>query len=124
MRLLHNKTLKLAEFLQPPPYAILSHTRGADEVTLQEFGHLKAQNKHGWRKISEFCKTADAELDPIVEHGWIDTCCIDKTSSAELSESINSMFRYRKAVCCYAVLEDVEHTTDDKVLRDRIKGSR
>ena len=25
---------------------------------------------------------------------WIDTCCIDKTSSAELSEAINSMFRY------------------------------
>ncbi|KAH6714351.1 hypothetical protein BKA61DRAFT_632289 [Leptodontidium sp. MPI-SDFR-AT-0119] len=28
------------------------------------------------------------------EYIWIDTCCIDKTSSAELSEAINSMFRW------------------------------
>jgi hypothetical protein len=39
---------------------------------------------------------------------WIDTCCIDKTSSAELSEAINSMFRwYRKSKVCFAYLEDV-----------------
>src|SRR5215469_14985718 len=36
-------------------------------------------------------------------------CCIDKTSSAELSEAINSMFRwYAQAQCCYAHLTDVE----------------
>ena len=39
---------------------------------------------------------------------WIDTCCIDKSSSAELSEAINSMFRwYRNADVCYAFLSDV-----------------
>ena len=44
-----------------------------------------------------------------VRHFWVDTCCIDKTSSAELSEAINSMFRwYRDAVCCFVLLEDVE----------------
>lgn len=39
---------------------------------------------------------------------WIDSCCIDKTSSAELSEAINSMFEwYRRAEVCYAYLSDV-----------------
>lgn len=39
---------------------------------------------------------------------WIDSCCIDKTSSAELSEAINSMFKwYQKAQVCYAYLSDV-----------------
>jgi hypothetical protein len=40
---------------------------------------------------------------------WIDTCCIDKSSSAELSEAINSMYRwYEESEVCYAYLEDVE----------------
>jgi hypothetical protein len=39
---------------------------------------------------------------------WLDSCCIDKTSSAELSEAINSMYRwYQNAQVCYAYLEDV-----------------
>ena len=39
---------------------------------------------------------------------WIDTCCIDKRSSAELSEAINSMYLwYREAQVCYAYLSDV-----------------
>jgi hypothetical protein len=46
-----------------------------------------------------------------IQHGkppLIFTGCIDKTSSAELSEAINSMFRwYKKAQMCYAYLEDV-----------------
>ncbi|CRK20582.1 hypothetical protein BN1723_000395 [Verticillium longisporum] len=42
------------------------------------------------------------------DHLWIDTCCIDKTSSAELSEAINSMFhRYEQAAVCYVYLADV-----------------
>ncbi len=39
---------------------------------------------------------------------WIDSCCIDKTSSAELSEAINSMFDwYSQAAVCYVFLFDV-----------------
>lgn len=39
---------------------------------------------------------------------WIDTCCIDKSSSAELTKSIKSMYRwYEKAGVCYAYLSDV-----------------
>lgn len=41
------------------------------------------------------------------------SCCIDKTSTAELSESINSMFRwYQKAKICYAYLEDVDDVSE------------
>ena len=43
-----------------------------------------------------------------LSHAWIDTCCIDKSSSAELSEAINSMYTwYEVAQVCYAYLEDV-----------------
>jgi len=39
---------------------------------------------------------------------WVDTVCIDKSSSAELSEAINSMFAwYQRAKVCYVFLEDV-----------------
>jgi hypothetical protein len=38
-------------------------------------------------------------------------CCIDKGSSAELSEAINSMFRwYERAVVCYVYLSDIHST--------------
>ncbi|KAI1797060.1 heterokaryon incompatibility protein-domain-containing protein [Ganoderma leucocontextum] len=41
---------------------------------------------------------------------WIDSCCIDKTSSSELSEAINSMYTwYGRAAICYAFLADVPH---------------
>jgi hypothetical protein len=43
-----------------------------------------------------------------LDYVWVDTCCIDKSSSAELSEAINSMFVwYQRASTCYAYLEDV-----------------
>jgi hypothetical protein len=48
-----------------------------------------------------------------LKYTWIDTCCIDKTSSADLSESINSMFRwYQKSEICYAYLFDFEPVED------------
>ena len=49
-----------------------------------------------------------------MDYIWIDTCCIDKSSSAELSEAINSMYRwYEKSKVCYAYLEDVEEKYED-----------
>ncbi|EJF57896.1 HET-domain-containing protein, partial [Dichomitus squalens LYAD-421 SS1] len=39
---------------------------------------------------------------------WIDSCCIDKASSSELSEAINSMYMwYGDSAICYAYLADV-----------------
>jgi hypothetical protein len=55
---------------------------------------------------------------------WIDSCCIDKSSSAELSEAINSMFQwYKNAQVCYAYLSDVsenekDHEKEDSAFRN------
>ncbi|KAH7374079.1 heterokaryon incompatibility protein-domain-containing protein [Cadophora sp. MPI-SDFR-AT-0126] len=109
MRLLSTKEKRL-EFPEPtPPYAILSHTWGSDEVTLQDLQTLSAcgdqSSKAAYRKIQACCDQAICDGYDWV---WIDTCCIDKTSSAELSETINSMFRwYKESKVCYVYLEDV-----------------
>ncbi|KAF4825699.1 Vegetative incompatibility protein HET-E-1 [Colletotrichum siamense] len=68
-----------------------------------------APTKQGYAKLHDSCRQAC--LDKL-EWIWIDTCCIDKTSSAELSEAINTMFRwYQEAVVCYAFLADVPSDT-------------
>jgi hypothetical protein len=91
-----------------PRYAILSHTWGKEEITYQDI--LNPQNskhKKGWHKITRACKQAFNDGHSYI---WIDTCCIDQSSSAELSESINSMFKwYEKATVCYAFLEDIAY---------------
>ncbi|KUI61979.1 Vegetative incompatibility protein HET-E-1 [Cytospora mali] len=124
MRLLHVQNLELKEFFEPsiPPYAILSHTWRSDEITLQDLSqilkcsregsHHTSKATAGYRKIEQACKQAEQDG---FEWAWVDTCCIDKTSSAELSEAINSMFRwYQNSAICYAYLSDVE---DGDVLR-------
>jgi hypothetical protein len=88
-----------------PRYAILSHTWGAEEVTLQDMQSGRATHKQGFAKISDCCALAKGNG---FDYIWVDTCCIDKTSSAELSEAINSMYRwYQEADICYAYLADV-----------------
>ena len=94
-------------------YAILSHTWEEKETSFQELQGLirwctltfRNPRNHVQEKIRRSCILAE-------QHGhkwiWIDTCCIDKASSAELSEAINSMFRYYSmAAICYAFLRDV-----------------
>ena len=112
MRLLSAKTLELKEFFNSlPPYAILSHTWGREEVTFNDLPAPQARSKIGYHKIEFACR--QAEIDDY-EYAWIDTCCIDKTSSAELSEAINSMFNwYRYSAVCYAYLVDVDVNTFD-----------
>ncbi|SPQ24029.1 5ef9a13c-4fad-4aa7-aede-151cb176ec88 [Thermothielavioides terrestris] len=107
MRLINARTFKLKEFSgKPPHYAILSHTWGDDEVTFQDMADLdRARRKLGFSKIERCCQQA---LRDGLDWAWVDTCCIDKSSSAELSESINSMFAwYEGAMKCYAFLSDV-----------------
>jgi hypothetical protein len=90
-----------------PPYAILSHNWGADhdEVTLADLDKGTDMTKPGYKKL-QFCADQAAKDD--LYYFWVDTCCIDKKSSAELSEAINSMFKwYCKATRCYAYLSDV-----------------
>jgi len=91
-----------------PRYAILSHTWGEEEVNFKELMNGTGKTKLGYGKI-RFCGD-QAWLDGL-QYFWIDTCCIDKSSSAELQEAINCMFRwYRNAAKCYVQLTDVSTT--------------
>ena len=88
-----------------PRYAILSHTWSDDEVTLDDLEQNVGQLKDGYKKLV-FCAN-QARYDGL-KYFWVDTCCIDKRSSAELSQAINSMFRYYQyAERCYHYLLDV-----------------
>jgi hypothetical protein len=113
MRLLDSRTLcfEVFEDASIPRYAILSHTWGDGEVLLQEMERNAARNKAGYHKILQGAELALKDGIPYI---WVDTCCIDKSSSAELSEAINSMYQwYRKAEVCYAYLSDVSVVTGD-----------
>ncbi|KAK3350340.1 heterokaryon incompatibility protein-domain-containing protein [Lasiosphaeria hispida] len=106
MRLLNTKTHNLSEFQSSvPPYAILSHTWGPDEVLYDDIFSEARTRRRGWAKLESCCQQAARDG---WEWVWIDTCCIDKSDSSELSEAINSMFQwYEEAQVCYAFLEDV-----------------
>ena len=125
MRLINTTTGEFGTFWdsQRPQYAVLSHTWGDEEISYLDylvltstlpnttsgflFALLKAPraDSEGIRKVRECCKLARSRGFAWL---WIDTCCIDKTSSAELSEAINSMWSwYRDAAECYVYLIDV-----------------
>lgn len=113
MRLLNTGTLLLKDFnaANVPPYAILSHVWQDHEQTFQEVQDLVAEpDRHALvsQKILRCCLFVEREG---FEWIWIDTCCIDKTSSSELSEAINSMYTwYAQAAICYVFMHDVEDT--------------
>lgn len=105
-----------------PPYAILSHTWAeGQEVTFDEFENKERKSKSGYHKIL-FC-AQQAKLDGL-DYFWVDTCCIDKKNSTELTEAINSMFKwYRNATMCYAYLSDVPAAPSTSTGRD-LQNSR
>ncbi|KAL8322585.1 hypothetical protein RB597_008358 [Gaeumannomyces tritici] len=119
MRLIDTTTLSLVDVVaeNAKPYAILSHTWEDDEVTFEHMrilSHPKLsspevmkdiESRAGYQKIQQAAALARGDNYDFI---WIDTCCIDQASSAELSEAINSMFSwYRDAAVCYAYLFDV-----------------
>ncbi|QIW98147.1 hypothetical protein AMS68_003665 [Peltaster fructicola] len=118
----------MQDFLvDPPPYAILSHRWTDDEVSYKDFHKGRRTESKGHRKIVQFCDwlkdksyyqtTADHDDHPYsLNWAWVDTCCIDKRSSAELSEAINSMFTwYAEAHICVAHLQDILCTDPNAV---------
>lgn len=124
MRLLNARTLKLEHFEgdQIPRYAILSHRWEDEEVTFDDIHNCPSHLK-GWTKVTSCCKetlkysAGLADVKPndaaSINHVWIDTCCIDKKSSAELSEAINSMYGwYQRAAVCFAYLSDVKDVSE------------
>ncbi|KAK4897576.1 hypothetical protein LTR27_004720 [Elasticomyces elasticus] len=113
MRLLNTTTLDFEEFIDTHRvrYSILSHcwsqNKEDPEVSHQAFLSGKFdRNGSGWRKIRRCCRLSKQRG---FDWTWIDMCCVDKTSSAELSETTNSMFAwYRDAAECYVFMDDVE----------------
>ncbi|KAL5331108.1 hypothetical protein ACEPPN_000637 [Leptodophora sp. 'Broadleaf-Isolate-01'] len=137
MWLLETSTIRLTEFLgtDPPSYAILSHVWGNEEVSYQELQLMTdvsyqelqlmtdvtyqkiqlmtdaVRRKAGYKKIEKFCEVVK---NYGFGYAWVDTCCIDKRSSAELNEAINSMYRwYRNASMCIIHLADVPRITSN-----------
>ena len=125
MRLLNTRTGEFQWFENPREvrYAILSHVWSTDlRKPEQSFetthGILKAHSSSDTspalaqyaEKIQRVCKVA---LKDGFEFVWVDSSCIDKSSSAELSEAINSMYDwYHYSGTCYAFLHDVQDAPD------------
>ncbi|KAI0350018.1 HET-domain-containing protein, partial [Trametes cingulata] len=133
MWLLNTKTAELRQFAssQDLRYAIISH------VWQQE---PKEQTFHEVRSILARCKVSGEDPFPLLsqkiqdccrmaaraghEWLWLDTCCIDQNSSAELSEAINSMFAwYSDAQACYAYLHDVGDDEDPSAASSAFRRS-
>ncbi|KAF8137194.1 heterokaryon incompatibility protein-domain-containing protein, partial [Boletus edulis] len=110
MRLLNSRSQQLELLYRDPPrYAIVSHRWGdeSEEALFTDIGdQVRTQSKgKGYEKIQGSC--AQARQDGL-GYVWLDTCCIDRSSSSELSEAINSMYKwYNESAVCYAYLHDV-----------------
>ena len=121
MRLLNTRSYELSRLFVPnevPDYVILSHRWSDEEVT---FTAMKVdpisnpesglRSKKGFQKIRGACEQACRDGYSWI---WIDNCCIDKSSSAELQETINSMWRYyAESNICYVHMADVDNTDPD-----------
>ncbi|KAG6355156.1 hypothetical protein INS49_004237 [Diaporthe citri] len=129
MRLLNTRILKLVSFdgRPVPPYAILSHTWEDDEVRYEDLfsgstTSVMPTEKRGYTKIKYSCD--QAQYDGL-EYIWIDSCCINKSSSAELSEAINSMFNwYERASRCYVYLFDLNRPNHPQIAFEQSRWFR
>jgi hypothetical protein len=95
------------------PYAILSHSWGKDseEVSFADLQSGSGDTKLGYKKL-RFC--GEQAANDGLQYFWVDRCCIDKSSSAELARAITSMFRwYGGAERCYVYLADVPTRASD-----------
>jgi len=76
MRLINSTTLKIHEFLSEDaiePYAILSHTWGSEECTLQQMEHPNdsmVTTREGYTKIHLCCTQARKDG---LRWAWVDT---------------------------------------------------
>ncbi|KAI1793557.1 HET-domain-containing protein [Ganoderma leucocontextum] len=128
-------------------YAILSHVwRRAGEQTFQDLRTLQSGAERARRSLKRRILKA---LGPVSSQSvlsqasdkirgccalarkygyrwvWIDSCCIDKTSSSELSEAINSMYEwYAAADVCFALLDDVGDDHDPCLKDSQFRRSR
>ncbi|MCJ1271842.1 hypothetical protein MMC22_011747 [Lobaria immixta] len=124
MWLIDAHTLKLEEVWDEnvKEYAILSHRWEDGEVSFQQMQNPGvASSLTNFAKIQNSCEHAVSDGYNYV---WVDTCCINKESSAELSEAINSMYRWYKAsAVCYVFLSDVHANALNEIVEQQIKSS-
>lgn len=118
-RLINAHTLKLEVYSPLKQYAMLSHLWEEEEVNFSDLQmSAKAPQMKGFQKIRRFCEVAAKDGYSYV---WVDTCCINKASGAELTETINSMYRwYQSSAVCYVFLGDVSSGPPS----DRLTASR
>ncbi|KAK5687409.1 hypothetical protein LTS10_001547 [Elasticomyces elasticus] len=130
MRLLHLTTLEFEEFFDDdiPPYAILSHRWSKHEILHKDLRKKRNLTGAGYAKMEGFVAVAQRRLQPAfvpmpsgsllwldtqVEWGWQDNVCINNSSSSDLSEAINSMWRYyENSTFCVVYLADVSSTNE------------
>ncbi|KAJ8124904.1 hypothetical protein O1611_g8737 [Lasiodiplodia mahajangana] len=96
-------------------YCILSHRWGDDEISYADVLSIDTivKAKAGFGKFEGACAMAKELGYDLI---WIDTCCINKVDAAELSEAINSMYRwYSESSVCIAYLQDAFSATDVKL---------
>ena len=141
MRFLNTRTGDFQTVGRPEEvrYAILSHVWMVEEQTYGDVCRIQDDVRQArladpripqdavlqklGPKIREACKFARQEDD--IDLIWIDTCCIDKSSSAELGEAINSMFDwYARSTVCYAFLHDVDVLEDPYLPSSGFRRSR
>lgn len=136
MRLLNTLTGRL-EWVDNPAktsYAILSHVWtkhdepcGDSGGAFQDVTRIQTTTASGSilpflpTRIQNFCKVARNDGFTLA---WTDACCLDRANTAELSESINSMFSwYGNADVCYAFLHDVHDGRDSRTQRQQFRSS-
>lgn len=79
--------------------------RGSSGAPLGSLSEEDLMKRIGYSKIINGAEQARGQG---CNYLWVDTCCIDKTSSAELQEAINSMYRwYEDAEVCIVYLSDI-----------------
>ncbi|THU76260.1 hypothetical protein K435DRAFT_611303, partial [Dendrothele bispora CBS 962.96] len=129
MRLLNTKTFQVEEVpaaAEPPTYAILSHTWEQDEVTFQDIRDCQnLQDKAGWSKVWHACEYVRRYK---FEWIWMDTCCTSANyllCSAELSEELNSMYKYYgDSRVCITYLSDISMEQNATKCDEKLKESR
>jgi hypothetical protein len=126
MRLIHTEKREVHDFLDAlsiPRYVALSYSWAADEVGRGDLRDTSlASEKLSLQKLKEFCREAG---NLSFEWLWVDTVCVDRSSTAELSEAINSMFKwFRQSGACIVYLSDVDYVGNVQEQEKNIRQSR
>ena len=125
MRLLNTSTYELRNGEGTVHYAILSHRWFEEEITFKTLDSVQLKRSNAstpqLKKIRGACAQA---MNDGLDWIWIDSCCIDQSSSEELTRSINSMFQwYQRAEICYTYLSDVADSEKRVNTFDSTSGS-